>query len=479
MTSLARIIVLITAMALGFSARASVSKDNGFEQWLENQFVIAKTKLKANISRSDTLPGTVVASPSKHEPNYYYHWVRDAGLVMLTVDRLRAYESDASERKLYLNFLYEFVELTKTHQTYPAPGGLGEVKFNVDGTPFTGPWGRPQNDGPALRAYVLTKLANLLLDMGAWDYVLNNLYDGLLPSQTVIKRDLEYVAHNWRYQDFDLWEEVKGHHFFTRVAQRRALREGAKLAMRLGDQGAAIWYALQADSLSEALEWHWDGNRGFINSTLNRVDGIDYKGGLDSSVIIGAIEAERDDDNFFTIGDDRYMASINKMREAFGSSYDVNQRFSDLGTAIGRYPEDQYDGVRTGSRGNPWFLTTAAFASYHYKLARHLKQSGSLEVTPVNQKFLSWVTGHVSKSVTLVAGKQFAQGSVEFKTVIDGLVKTGDDYLKRIRMHINQETGDMAEQIDRKSGYMRGASDLTWSYSSFVNAYLDRFEALE
>jgi glucoamylase len=30
-------------------------------------------------------------------------------------------------------------------------GGLGEPKFNIDGTAFTGSWGRPQRDGPALR----------------------------------------------------------------------------------------------------------------------------------------------------------------------------------------------------------------------------------------------------------------------------------------------------------------------------------------
>ena len=30
-------------------------------------------------------------------------------------------------------------------------GGLAEPKFNVDETAFTGPWGRPQRDGPALR----------------------------------------------------------------------------------------------------------------------------------------------------------------------------------------------------------------------------------------------------------------------------------------------------------------------------------------
>lgn len=30
-------------------------------------------------------------------------------------------------------------------------GGLGEPKYNVDETAFTGDWCRPQRDGPALR----------------------------------------------------------------------------------------------------------------------------------------------------------------------------------------------------------------------------------------------------------------------------------------------------------------------------------------
>jgi glucoamylase len=34
-------------------------------------------------------------------------------------------------------------------------GGLGEPKFNADESAFTGSWGRPQRDGPALRATAL------------------------------------------------------------------------------------------------------------------------------------------------------------------------------------------------------------------------------------------------------------------------------------------------------------------------------------
>lgn len=42
-------------------------------------------------------------------------------------------------------------------------GGLGEPKFEVDGAAFTGSWGRPQRDGPALRATALIAYANWLI----------------------------------------------------------------------------------------------------------------------------------------------------------------------------------------------------------------------------------------------------------------------------------------------------------------------------
>lgn len=42
-------------------------------------------------------------------------------------------------------------------------GGLGEPKFHVDETAFSGPWGRPQRDGPPLRAIAMITFANYLI----------------------------------------------------------------------------------------------------------------------------------------------------------------------------------------------------------------------------------------------------------------------------------------------------------------------------
>lgn len=69
-------------------------------------------------------------------------------------------------------------------------GGLGEPKFEANGTQFTGTWGRPQRDGPALRAIALITYANWLI---------NNGYSSTAASLVwpVIQNDLYYVAQYW------------------------------------------------------------------------------------------------------------------------------------------------------------------------------------------------------------------------------------------------------------------------------------------
>lgn len=70
--------------------------------------------------------------------------------------------------------------------------GLGEPKFNADGTAFTASWGRPQRDGPALRATALIAYSRWLIANG---------YE--TTAQTVvwpiIQNDLNYVGQYWYF----------------------------------------------------------------------------------------------------------------------------------------------------------------------------------------------------------------------------------------------------------------------------------------
>ncbi len=72
----------------------------------------------------------------------------------------------------------------------PSGTGLGEPKLNADGTRFNGNWGRPQRDGPALRAIALMDFCVHLVGTGGTD----KARDVVWP---VISNDLSYVGQYW------------------------------------------------------------------------------------------------------------------------------------------------------------------------------------------------------------------------------------------------------------------------------------------
>lgn len=74
--------------------------------------------------------------------------------------------------------------------------GLGEPKFNADETAFTGSWGRPQRDGPALRATALITYSKWLIANG---------YSSTASSLVwpIIQNDLSYVTEYWQVSQID------------------------------------------------------------------------------------------------------------------------------------------------------------------------------------------------------------------------------------------------------------------------------------
>lgn len=413
----------------------NLSAQETLPDWLRHQSDISTERLLDNIGPEDAHPGAVVAAPSRQDPDYFFHWVRDAALVMDTVISL--YESTENQplKDRLERILFHYVDLSRQNQTSETPSGdrgLGEPKFHADGTVFWGPWGRPQNDGPALRAITLARFAEILLDQGREQEVLDKFYRSELPAHTVIKADLEYVSHHWREASFDLWEEVSGHHFYTQMVQRRALVEGARLAHRLGDRRAAAWYESQIPEISKDIEGYWNPESGFIITTKNRVEGIDYKySGIDSAVILGVLHGYAHD-GFFAPQDPRVISTAVKIEQAFRRLYPINQKPEFPGTAIGRYPEDRYTGYHSNGEGNPWILNTNAFAELYYRAAKAARQSGS------HDKAVVWA-------------------------------RHGDSFLARNRVHANPD-GSLSEQINRYNGYLQGAPNLTWSHASFLTA---------
>jgi glucoamylase len=446
---------------------SNVSSSVSYALTTEQQEVVSIQKVLESISRPDTQPGFVIASPSKQNPNYYFHWTRDAALVMSTLVTLlenttwTTQDSAFKELKNYVNFS------RRNQQTQTLSPGFGEPKFNTDGSGYTGSWGRPQNDGPALRALTLIRFANLLkTTSGFQKYVSTELYDGKLPTNSVIKADLEFTAHNWRAANFDLWEEVKGDHFYTRLAQLAAMLEGSQFAKSMNDPGAAAFYSEQASAIEKTLTPFWNSKSNFIRVTLNRVDGVDYKfSDIDIAVILGVLHTQQTQ-SVYKPESDKVMLTAMAIEEAFKNLYSINNKGA--GVSIGRYPEDRYDGVKTGSVGNPWFLTTFAMSEYYSSLAKNWRAQGKIAINSTNRKFfMNLVPGLLNSNTT----GTIAAGEYRFERFVKVAQEKAADFLTRGLLHSNKSNGSMSEQFSRNNGFMQGAQDLTWSYASYLTAY--------
>lgn len=157
------------------------------DTWLASESAVARQGILDNIGSAgayaaNAKPGIVVASPSTSDPDCkvshsylsksrltepidYYTWTRDSALVFKTlVDMFKNGDS------ALLDVIEEYISAQAYIQTVSNPSGdfsggtgLGEPKFNADETAFTGSWGRPQRDGPALRATALISFGQWLI----------------------------------------------------------------------------------------------------------------------------------------------------------------------------------------------------------------------------------------------------------------------------------------------------------------------------
>lgn len=444
-------------------ASTVMAAESSLESWIRTQTGHSVDSLYRAISPPDGARGAVMASPSRSEPDYYAHWIRDASLVMSEVWAYRR----VNQREATLT-LKDFALLSRKNQmtdnrSGEAEGmGLGEPKFLIDGRPYDAPWGRPQNDGPALRVLALLGLADDLMMTGEEDFVKRVLYRLELPARTVIKADLEFVAHHWMDPSFDLWEEVMGDHFYTRMTQWRALEEGASFAWKMGDDQAAEYYRAQAVLIRRSLDQFWSTASGYLVATKNQVAGAgDKYSNLDIAIVLGVLHAGKR--GFpFNVDDDRVIATAFELEKSFDAQYLINgTRANDenrfMAPGIGRYPEDRYDGYGTNSKGNPWFLATHAMAEFYLRLHGEIRAQGHLRMTELSRPFF----------------EALVKGEPSYTTVQKALLERSDAFIRRAKFH-TAEGGRQSEQFNRNNGMMQGARDLTWSYASFLSLSRNR-----
>ncbi|USW54704.1 Putative glucoamylase, carbohydrate binding module family 20, six-hairpin glycosidase superfamily [Septoria linicola] len=421
------------------------------ESWLAAESPIALQGVLNNIGAQGNkvqgaYPGIVVASPSKQNPDYFYTWTRDAALtIKCLVDQFLAGQTSLE------GTIQDYINSQAALQTVNNPsgglctGGLGEPKYQVDGTQFTGNWGRPQRDGPALRATAMIAYARYLISKGQTSQVTNIIWP-------IVSNDLTYVSRYWNQTGFDLWEEVNSASFFTTASQYRALVEGSALAAQIGKTCAHC--DSQAPQVLCFLQSYWTGSYILSNTGGGR-------SGKDANSILASIHlfdpATGCNSNTYQPCSDRALANHKQVTDSFRSVYSINNGIAQgKGVAVGRYSEDVYQG------GNPWYLATFAAAEQLYDAVYQWRQQGSITITSVSLPFFkdiysSAATGTYSSSTTT------------FTSIVNAALAYADGYFANAQQYTPQN-GALAEQYSRSNGSPLSAADLTWSYAAFLTA---------
>jgi glucoamylase len=375
--------------------------------------------------------GMVVAAPDHNTGpggDYYYAWMRDGALSMNAYQMTADTFADAEAK------MDSWLSWVERSGNQPDPNDidiLTEPKFLIpSGKPFTGGWCRPQNDGPGLRAITLIALAKHKpsVQQRAWN---------------VIKQDLDWVASNYSSTGCDLWEEVRSDNFFwNRFTMRKALLQGSDFAKSL-DASRSSKYAAVAKELEGTLQGHLN-TEGFVCEATNRCK---------DTAVVEAFNVGYMNDGVFAPLNKEVIATLSGLGKLFCSDFAVNQKAANDGTPgilFGRYEGDGYAG------GNPWILLSASAATLFYRQAEALAMGSSLE-------------SEANAMLEELLGR---------KVTSKGLLGAGDSILLLLKQFLSNGM-HMNEQIDRNTGALLSAKDLTWNYANILKAMKARIAAEE
>ncbi|EGW31373.1 Glucoamylase GLU1 precursor [Spathaspora passalidarum NRRL Y-27907] len=485
--------------------------DLDFETWLEKQKAESFHSILNNIGGTsevfdemEVYKGVVIASPSKIYPNYFYQWTRDAAITIKTLlyeleDQLNTSSSEVSkDTGKLVNVIESYIENSYNLQRLPNlsgsfedddKSGLGEPKFHVNNTPFNEVWGRPQRDGPGLRAATIMYYLEIL-----------NKFDKQVQSEflkstgfiykKIIKPDLIYIMKNWDLEGFDLWEEINAVHFFTSITQLRAIKDGIFWAEHFHDESFKESLVSTFGELQEAIE----NELGFKSDMLPHIIEcpsiwkIGKRKGLDAASLLGSIHSHetselRRDDPLpipFDIDDSSIINTLAAMVADMKFRYPINHNKIGLfgtGVALGRYPEDIYDGYST-TEGNPWFISTATAGEIIYRMIFKLKSyRQDIIINASNRDFFHQFI-NFENSDDEGDDMVIPFNSAAYNMMIANLFKFSDSFLQVVKEHVDSQ-GRMSEQFNKYHGYMQGARELTWSYSAVWNAIRWREKTLK
>jgi len=369
--------------------------------------------------------GMVVASPDHNTPggDYYFAWMRDGALSMNAF--LQTAGGLSADVVTKMDKWVAWVERSTSGPN------MAEPKFVIpSGAPFPGSWCRPQNDGPGLRAITLMAYAK------ASPAVTQRVWP-------LVRLELDWVAANYESNGCDLWEEVQSTDFFwNRFTMRMALLQGEKFALAAGhDSKRGNDYGAAAAAISSKLTDHVEQDGYVIESANRRTD----------TAVIEAFNVGYMGDGVFAPLSREAVQTMHGLTHYFCNAFEVNQQAAKAGISgvlYGRYDGDHYAG------GNPWVLLTASVATLLYRQSAAYAQGER-----PGEGAAAALAGLIGQEVSA-----------------SSLLGAGDAILNRLRTFLTDGM-HMSEQLDRNTGKLISAKDLTWNYANVLKAMKARSEA--
>ena len=391
--------------------------------------------------------GGVVAAYDKEYKNgeYFYHWARDGALTM------KAYlEIHRNDYNIVHEIMDSYLNWVGSHENNPNDNESNnriEPKFSLpDGAAYSGGWCRPQTDAPGLRTTTYCKYADILLENGKKDEIINKIWP-------LIKHDLEWLVPNWGQNTCDLWEEARcDDFFFNRYTMRKGLLDAERIAKELGFATEANKFKETAKMIEKTIEAHW--NKEYYTEGCGRP--------IDSSVITAFVEGYAND-NYLPLIDEKVARTINYLNKVFCKEFKINIIDSQNGipgVLHGRYPGDSYWG------GNPWHLTTANVARAYYMAAQYLL----INLNKTADNDIDESLYKVWYNSLTIHTKSFNNKNDKLLNLASSIISAGDAILKRIYYHVKGDDFHCYEQINRNTGAQTSVKDLTWSYGNILTA---------
>lgn len=143
--------------------------------------------------------------------------------------------------------------------------------------------------------------------------------------------------------------------------------------------------------------------------------------------------------------------------DSFRGIYGINNGIPEgTAAAVGRYPEDSYQG------GNPWYLNTLAAAELLYDALYQWNRIGAITVTSTSLAFFK----DLDSSITVGT---YSSSSSTYTALYNVISNYADGFVNNVAQYA-PSNGSLAEQYNRNNGQPLSANDLTWSYAALITA---------